>query len=98
MDNQFTLTALLLKVDTLRYTPAGVAVLDVVLQHDSWQEENGLKCQVKFELPAKIIGQNAIAWQYRQGEMVQVSGFLAQRSLKMVRPLLRIQHITEYKG
>ncbi len=86
------------KIDTLRYTPSGTPVLDVVLQHDSWQEENGLHCQVKFELPAKIIGQAATTWQYRQGETVTVTGFLAQRSQRMVRPILRIQHITEYKG
>ncbi|CRZ20682.1 primosomal replication protein N [Kingella kingae] len=98
MNNQFILTACLHKVDVLRYTPAGVAVLDVVLQHESWQEENGLKHQVRFELPAKIIGQNAQVWQYRQGEMVTVTGFLAQRSQRIIRPILRIQHITEYKG
>lgn len=82
----------------LRYTPSGVPVLDVVLQHDSWQEENGLNCQVRFQLPAKIVGSNAIVWQHRQGEIVTVSGFLAQQSRRFVRPLLRIQYITEYKG
>ncbi|MDK4689238.1 primosomal replication protein N [Kingella negevensis] len=98
MNNQFELTATLYKVDTLRYTPAGVPVLDVVLQHESWQEENGSCCQVKFELPAKIIGQDAQAWQHKQGKMVSVTGFLAQRSQRILRPVLRIQHITEYKG
>ncbi|MFC2562272.1 MAG: primosomal replication protein N, partial [Kingella oralis] len=38
MNNQFQLTAKLHKVDVLRYTPAGVPVLDVVLQHESMQE------------------------------------------------------------
>ncbi|ULJ68613.1 primosomal replication protein N [Wielerella bovis] len=98
MENQFTLTATLYKVDSLRYTPAGIPVLDVVLQHDSWQNENGALCQIKFELPAKIIGQNAQAWQHRQGEIVTVSGFLAQKSQRILRPMLRIQNITEYKG
>lgn len=98
MENQFTLTATLQKIDTLRYTPSGTPVLDVVLQHNSWQEENGLRCQIQFELPAKIIGQNAIVWQHKQGEIVTVTGFLAQKSQRIFRPLLRIQHITEYKG
>ncbi|QMT30609.1 primosomal replication protein N [Alysiella filiformis] len=98
MENQFTLTATLHKVDVLRHTPSGIPVLEVVLQHNSWQEENGIPCQIKFELPAKIIGQNAQAWQHKQGEIVTVSGFLAQRSQRIFRPVLRIQHITEYKG
>ena len=98
MENQFTLTACLHKVDALRYTPAGIPVLDVVLQHNSWQQENGKRCQIQFELPAKIIGQNATVWQHKQGEMVTVTGFLAQRSQHIFRPVLRIQHITEYKG
>ena len=98
MNNQFQLTARLHKVDVLRYTPAGVPVLDVVLQHESMQEENGLQHQVKFELPAKIIGEQAKAWQHKIGTMVEVSGFLAQRSQRIFRPVLRIQNIHEYKG
>ena len=85
-------------MDVLRYTPAGVPVLDVVLQHESVQEENGLRHQVKFELPAKIIGEQAKAWQHKIGTMVEVSGFLAQRSQRFFRPVLRIQNIQEYKG
>lgn len=92
------MTATLHKVDVLRHTPAGIPVLDVVLRHESWQDENGTPCLIKFELPAKIIGQNAQAWQHKQGEIVTVTGFLAQRSQRMIYPVLRIQHITEYKG
>ena len=98
MDNQFTLTAILQRVDVLRYTPSGTPILDVMLQHESWQEENHIPCQIKLELPARIIGQNAQAWQHEQGECVTVTGFLAQRSQRSNRPMLRIQHITKYKG
>lgn len=97
-ENQFILTATLHKVDALRYTPSGVAVLDVVLLHVSQQQENGLPCEIKFELPAKIIGQNATIWQHEQGKKVTVTGFLAQKSQRIFRPMLRIQNITEYKG
>ena len=98
MDNQFTLTAILQRVDVLRYTPSGTPILDVMLQHESWQEENHIPCQIKFELPARIIGQNAQAWQHQQGKKVIVTGFLAQKSQKIIRPMLRIQDIQEYKG
>ena len=64
----------------MRYTPAGIPVLDVVLQHESWQEENGQKCLVKFEIPARILGKQAEEWQYRQDAIIESEGFLAQRS------------------
>ena len=98
MNNQFQLTAILHKIDVLRYTPAGIPVLDVLLQHESWQNENGNECRIFFELPARIIGQNAQAWQHQQGKKVIVTGFLAQKSQKIIRPMLRIQDIQEYKG
>lgn len=97
LDNYFRLNAILLKIDTLRYTPAGIPVLDVLLQHESWQEENGSRCLIKFELLGKIIGHLAKNWQDKQGTFVQVEGFLAQQSQKSFRPILRIQTIQEYR-
>lgn len=69
-----------------------------MLQHESWQEENGQKCLVKFELPAKLIGKEALNWQHREGVQIEASGFLAQRSQRYRNPMLRIQNIKEYKG
>lgn len=98
MENTFRLSAVLHKVGALRYTPAGVPVLDVVLKHESWQRDNGSPYLAKFELAGKIIGSDAQAWQHREGEQVDVAGFLAQRSLKTHYPVLRIQHIQTHKG
>ena len=75
MNNLIKLTARILQVQPLRYTPAGVPVLDVVLQHESWQEENGQKCLVKFEIPARILGKQAEEWQYRQDAIIESEGF-----------------------
>lgn len=82
----------------MRYTPAGVPVLDLVLVHESWQEENGQKCLVKLAITAKIVGKEALQWQHRCNMTVEVTGFLAQRSQKFTKPVLRIQNIQEYKG
>ena len=98
MDNLTKLAALIYKVESLRYTPAGIPVLDIMLKHESWQEENGQKCLVSFEIPARILGKQAEEWQYRQDTMVEAEGFLAQRSKRFPRPILRIQNIKEYKG
>ena len=59
MENTFRLSAVLHKVGALRYTPAGVPVLDVVLKHESWQQDNGSPYLAKFELAGKIIGSDA---------------------------------------
>ncbi|WP_066078634.1 primosomal replication protein N [Bergeriella denitrificans] len=98
MNNLLHLTAQAAEIGTLRYTPAGIPVLDLLLRHESWQEENGQKCLVKFEMPARLLGKQAEEWQYRQNVMVEVDGFLAQRSQRFPRPILRIQNIKEYKG
>lgn len=98
MDNYFQLTAVLSKVDTLRHTPAGIPILEVLLSHESWQEENGARYLAKFTLAAKIIGIQAQAWQHHQGKIVQVTGFLIQSGQRNDRPMLRIQNIQEYKG
>lgn len=89
---------MLINTGELRYTPAGVPVLEVSLQHESWQLENGQPCLIKCELMAKIIGETAKQWQYRHNIMVEVSGFLAQTNRRYPKPVLRIQNITEYKG
>ena len=98
MNNLLHLTAKASDVGTLRYTPAGIPVLDLMLRHESWQEENGQQCLVKFEMPARLLGKQAEEWQYRHDVMVEVEGFLAQRSQRFPRPILRIQNIKEYKG
>lgn len=98
MENNFQLTALLFHTEGLRYTPAGAAVLDIVLKHESTQYENGVACKINFQLPARIIGPNAQLWQHQQGKIVTVKGFLAQQSQRISRPMLRIQSIQEYKG
>ncbi|ASK26686.1 primosomal replication protein N [Neisseria chenwenguii] len=98
MNNLLRLTAKIAETKPLRYTPAGVPVLDLLLQHESWQEENGQKCLVKFEMNARLLGRQAEEWQYRQNIMVEAEGFLAQRSQRFNRPILRIRNIQEYKG
>ncbi|MDO5640005.1 MAG: primosomal replication protein N [Neisseria sp.] len=98
MDNLLRLTAQISQCGDIRYTPAGLPVLDLVLKHESWQLENGQQCLVKFELQAKILGEEALQWQHRQNTVVEVTGFLAQRSQRFPRPVLRIQNIQEYKG
>ena len=98
MNNTVSLTARIKDADTLRYTPAGTAVLGLMLEHESWQAEAGEPYLARFELQAKLIGEQAKLWQYKAGSMVDISGFLAAYSQKYRRPILHIQTIIENKG
>ena len=98
MDNSFVLIARIAKCSPVRYTPAGIPVLDLVLQHESQQRENGRNCTAKLEITAKIVGADALAWQHRENTLVQAGGFLSARSRRSGIPILRIQNIQEYKG
>ncbi|WP_343039965.1 primosomal replication protein N [Tepidicella baoligensis] len=54
--NHLTITAMLLERATLRYTPAGVPVVDVLLEHRSEQLEAGQARQVTLQLKAIVFG------------------------------------------
>lgn len=98
MENILRLNARIKAADTLRYTPAGTAVLDLLLEHESWQQDAGERYLARFEIQAKLIGAEAAVWQSRAGCTVAVSGFLSAYSQKYRRPILHIQTIHEYKG
>jgi primosomal replication protein N len=71
----------------MRYTPAGVAVLGMQLQHESEQVEGGASRVVKLLVTAKAVA--TVANQLEQalqqrglGQAIQFSGFLATRQAR----------------
>ena len=54
--NQLVLTACLVEVSPLRYTPAGLPALNFSLESDTEVQEMGAKRQVKVSLQALAIG------------------------------------------
>ncbi len=75
-----TLDARLQSRDDLRFTPAGLPVLDFALAHDSLQVEAGTERRVACELAAVALGPvarelAAIA----PGATIRCRGFLARR-------------------
>lgn len=93
--NRVTLRARLLKTEALRRTPAGVASLQVVLQHSSMQIEAQHERQVSCEVEAVAFG--SIAERLAQelpGAALQVEGFLDRKSMR--QPAL-IVHLTEFE-
>jgi primosomal replication protein N len=86
--NQLRLSAKLIGKEATRYTPAGIAVVKLVLQHQGDQQEAGAPRQIEFELTAHALGQAAKqAERLQLGQQVQVQGFLAptRKGARLVR-------------
>ena len=54
--NQLVLTACIVEVSTLRYTPAGLPALNFTLDHESQVQEAGSTRQVKVSIKALAVG------------------------------------------
>ena len=67
------LTAQLLELGALRYTPAGLPALDLSLKHESQVTQDGQERQVFFEIKARAIG--AITQQAATLELGSTHGF-----------------------
>ena len=85
------MTGEVLQIDALRYTPAGIPLLSFVLRHLSEQTEAGMGRRVECEVNAIIMGKLAESTQaIKQGTAINVSGFIARRSLKSTQLVLHI--------
>ena len=82
-------------MEPLRYTPAGIPVLSVVLRHLSEQLEAGMQRRVECDVNAVVMGGLAEktadpSLGINIGSLVKVSGFIARRSLKSTQLVLHI--------
>ena len=92
--NRLQLSARLLARDALRYSPAGVAILNCRLGHRSQQMEAGAGRKVELELDAVAIGPLAARLEaIAQDAELTVEGFLARRY--RTGPALEL-HITNF--
>jgi len=93
-DNLLQLTAQLSWKDQLRYTPAGIAVQDMRLQHQSRQFEAGAWREVRVELDARALDQLAHRLTNCElGKTLQCQGFLAPAGRQRYSWRLHITHI-----
>ena len=93
--NRVELTGVVSALETLRYTPAGIPIVEVKLDHESPQEEAGKTRAVKCEVAAVAAGQVAQRMvQAQLGARIKVTGFLAHRGKSKVQLVL---HINEFE-
>jgi primosomal replication protein N len=93
--NRVQLSASLAAVSELRYTPAGVAVLEASLAHGGSVAEAGVERKLDFELDAVALGAAAQRLaRVALGTKLDLSGFLAPRSRRSRRLVV---HINEFE-
>ncbi|WP_269533799.1 primosomal replication protein N [Chitinimonas sp. BJYL2] len=96
MRNQVVAHGQLLELQPLRYTPAGIPVVEFRLMHESTQQEGGSDRQVQCEMPCVCLGESARSLaSLPEGTEVLVKGFLAGRSQRYKHSL--VLHINDWK-
>jgi primosomal replication protein N len=81
--------------DTIRVTPGGVATLNLILNHQSTQWEDGREVKIEVEMKAVVYGDLAKRMDsVKVGDTVTVEGFLSRKNRHSQFPIL---HITRFE-
>jgi len=94
------ISGVVLSIEPIRYTPAGMALLSFVLQHASEQIEAGLKRKVECEVSAVVLGNLAgelTKLNIQAGSLIKAKGFLAKRSAKSHQLVMHINQLEAVK-
>jgi primosomal replication protein N len=81
LTNEVALSGELTAIEPLRYTPAGIPLLNFRLLHRSQQVEAGLKRQVECEVNGVAMAEVAVALsRLKPGQAARVKGFLNRKN------------------
>lgn len=93
MENFVSLDAAIIALQELRYTPSGIAVIEMTVEHTSKQMECKQERVASFQIVSKIVGDLALD-EYRVGEKVHIRGFLTASNQRSSKLILHVQEIT----
>jgi len=97
--NRVELVGCLIERLAPRYTPAGIAVTECRIRHESEQIEAGSPRRVECEIPAIGLGDPAKWLQAAAvGSEVRVTGFLAAKSRNSKQLVLHIEQLEFLEG
>ncbi len=92
--NLLVITGEIVKLDDLRYTPAGIPLLSFVVLHVSMQTEADMQRKIELEMPVFAVGALALeAQKLEVSDVVKLTGFLTKRSLKSTQLVMHINKI-----
>lgn len=97
--NQVDLTGCVLEAQPIRYTPAGVAMLDMLVAHRSEVEQAGHTRVVEMEIRAAASGDIALLMaDVALGEHLSLRGFLAPSRKGSSRLVFHVQQFSRVAG
>ncbi|MDO9312362.1 MAG: primosomal replication protein N [Nitrosomonas sp.] len=92
--NQTIICGRIAKLGVLRYTPAGVAVIEFTINHVSRQKEAGVARQIIFDILAVALGQLALTVaEFKINNTVKLTGFINRKSHMNHQLVLHTDHI-----
>jgi primosomal replication protein N len=99
LDNQLVLSGKLIELDALRYTPAGIPVVNFRLSHASEKSEAGAMRAVECEIAGLAFEREARLMAAAQmGMKVKVTGFLDRKSRVSKQLVLHTTNIEFVEG
>lgn len=97
--NEVRIAGELIERAAQRFTPAGVPVVNFTLRHVSRQAEAAALRQVDCEIQAVVLGQDSeFIAAAPLGTGLELSGFLAAKSLRNRQTVLHVTHIEFLEG
>lgn len=92
--NQTVICGKIIRIDPLRYTPVGKAVIEFEVSHTSRQIEAGIERLVIFKIFAVALADMAkVVSRLEVGSSVKLTGFLAKRNKISSQLALHVAHI-----
>lgn len=92
--NQVNLSAAVFEVKPIRYTPAGLPALEMVLQHESEVLQAGHQRRIELTIAAIALGDLALLLaDITLGTPMLIKGFLAPSRKGSTRLILHIQQV-----
>ena len=83
----------------MRYTPAGIAVVDFRIEHESEQDEAGAKRKVKAEIGAVAFEAHAhLVAKIAMNTEVKLKGFLGARTKRSKKLVLHVTNVAFVEG
>ena len=94
--NQTVICGEIIRLGVLRYTPAGVPVIDFVVKHQSRQMEANIARKINCELPTVALGETAkIISEMRLASNVKITGFLNRKNQTNQQLVLHVDSIVK---
>ena len=88
-----------MELSALRYTPAGIPVVEFKLEHESEQDEAGAKRKVKAQISAVAFeAQARFVAKMKLNSDLKVNGFLSAKTKRSKRLVLHVTNIEFSEG